>query len=86
MMSDAVALVWRAHDDVDACARALGEAVAQDLRAALELAADAQYSKGCAALTVEPPVEVTTAVLEQMRQKLFMPLILVRIRREIELQ
>lgn len=36
MMSDAVALVWRAHDDVDACARALGEAVAQDLRAALE--------------------------------------------------
>jgi hypothetical protein len=35
----------------------------------LELAADAQYSKSCAALTSEPPVDVTPAVVEQMRRK-----------------
>lgn len=35
----------------------------------LELAADAQYSKACAALTTEPPVEVAPEVLEEMRRK-----------------
>ena len=35
----------------------------------MELSADAQYAKSCAALTSELPVEVTAAVLEQMRQK-----------------
>jgi len=35
-MSEQAALVWRVHEDVDACGRALGEAVARDLRAALE--------------------------------------------------
>ena len=42
---------------------------AQRAQRCLELAADAQYLKSCAALTSEPPAEVTGDGLEQMRQK-----------------
>ncbi len=71
-MSNTPALVWRVHADADACARALGEAVAGDLRAALEVGATGTLALS-GGTTPRPFVEHLTAQhLDWSRVEIFL--------------